>query len=243
MLPPREGEWVAPVRVLLMALATVAASVLLADSYAFTEGFFSPPWLAAAWVHSVLAALVVVFYWRRGAWPAVISVSTVDSQAWPWLRLAPWKMYLPAAVVLGGAAVLSLLSRGYGGGPIGGETAGSVPVPWAWVFWVPLVEELVFRYGIGALMHRFSGSSLWAAWFSALTFALVHTAPTLHNVSQGHFGIAAGPFLLGLLCEVLAIGTGRLAPLVALHAACTATVIIFSLGDQRWLDWLRVLYN
>lgn len=84
---------------------------------------------------------------------------------------------------------------------------------------------------------------MWGAWLSATLFALVHTAPTIIHLSEGRFGLPLGPFLLGLSCEFLFTMTGRLMAVVALHAACNSTALLFSLGDDRWLNWLDFLYG
>jgi membrane protease YdiL (CAAX protease family) len=86
-------------------------------------------------------------------------------------------------------------------------------------------------------------SPLWAGWFAALTFAFVHGDPTVAHLIAGRIGLPLGPFLLGLCCEALVEATGRLAPAIAFHGACNATVAIFALADGRWLDWLGFLYS
>ena len=106
---------------------------------------------------------------------------------------------------------------------------------------MPLVEELVFRAGIGAVYRRLS-PPIWAAWFAALVFALVHANPTWSNLRHGQVGLALGAFFLGLCCEYLMIKTGRILPCIAFHSACNATVMIFGILDKRWLDWLAPLY-
>ncbi len=146
-------------------------------------------------------------------------------------------MYLPAAIILVGTIILASVTRLAGSAP-----QGAAAMPLAWVLWVPPVEEVVFRAGLGQAFRRLA-RPLWAAWFASLTFALVHANPTVANLLSGHLGLPLGPFLLGLCCEGLVQATGRLAPAVAFHAACNATVALFAWGDARWLDWLSPLYS
>ena len=136
--------------------------------------------------------------------------------------------------------ILAAVTRLAGGAPP--PTTG-LAVPLAWILWIPPAEELVFRAGVGRLFRRLAGGSPWAAWFSALTFALVHAGPTLARLLAGQVGAPLGPFLLGLACEALLAASGRLLPAVALHAACNATAAVFAAGDARWLDWLGFLYT
>lgn len=111
-----------------------------------------------------------------------------------------------------------------------------------WILWVPMVEELVFRVGIGRWLRSWLGI-FWGAWFGSVLFSLVHAAPTFSNLMAGQIGLPFGPFLLGLCCELLYMVSGRVWSIVALHAACNTTVVIFALGDDRWLQWLDFLYG
>jgi membrane protease YdiL (CAAX protease family) len=115
--------------------------------------------------------------------------------------------------------------------------------PLAWILWIPPIEELVFRRGVGRLFRRLAPGLIWPAWFSSLTFALVHAEPTLAHLLAGRVGLPLGPFLLGLGCEAALAASGRLLPAVLLHAACNGTATIFALIDPRWLDWLGFLYG
>lgn len=208
----------------VIALAAVSA-IALAELYAPLRPVFGPTWLAPAVVHSVLACVVLLLVHRRGELKPIL---TVDSL----------KPYLPALGILVAVGGMILISR-----QVGEPTASSATVPWAWILWIPVVEELVFRVGLGDAFRRVAGSPLWGSWFSAVAFALVHADPTLSRLSHGEIGLPLGPFLLGLLCEAVYVKSGRILPAVLLHAVCNGTAALFAMGDARWLEWLGFLYS
>ncbi|HYX34641.1 MAG TPA: type II CAAX endopeptidase family protein [Oligoflexus sp.] len=186
--------------------------------YAWLSRQLPPGWLTIALVHSGLALLI----WRFGAG----------------LRLTPrWGMlaFLPAAVILVGSVGASLLSRGLiaGAPPMDGSWDGRLL---AFVVWIPIVEELVFRLGIGGLARHKLGD-YWGAYASALVFALAHGSGVWNELST-----PIGPLILGLCCEWLYVASGRLTAAMALHAACNASGWIFAALDERWLSWLQALY-
>ena len=209
-----------------LTILSLVLALVMAESYNFLSDWLTPPWFAAATLHSLIAVLITAYWWLH------------DRKVF-----APgsWQSYLPATIVLGGSAAAALLSRAFGGITIDAGSGGNTHPIWAAVIWVPLVEELVFRAGIGAVYRRIS-QPIWAAWFAALVFALVHANPTWSNLVNGQVGLALGAFLLGLCCEYLMIKTGRILPCIAFHSACNATVMIFGILDKRWLDWLAPLY-
>jgi membrane protease YdiL (CAAX protease family) len=192
-------------------------------------------WRVAAWINTLLALAVAASWWRRSARPR-----PRDGGLARFMSLHPALPYLPALVVLAGAAAVALLSRAVAPASTAVDTAATLP--WAWILWVPLVEELVFRIGIGGFL-RTRGGSLWGAWFSAVAFAFVHASPTLSNLAALRLGLPLGPFCLAIACETLVVATGRLGPAVFLHAACNATVAVFAAIDPRWLEWLGWLYS
>lgn len=204
---------------------SLIAAVALAELYKPLRPYFEATWMAPAVVHSLLAVLVLFLVKKRG-------------KIHDLFRLQPYVAFLPAVVILAGVGLLILISRQF-------AAAAQVEqsIPWAWVIWVPVVEELVFRVGIGDAFRRSSGSLLWGSWFSAVTFALVHSDPTLTRLMSFDIGLPLGPFLLGLLCESIYAKTGRILPAIALHAVCNATAALFAVGDARWLDWLGFLYS
>lgn len=203
------------------ALALIAASVVLGVALAEVYAVVGEGWLGAAVVHTVFASVVVVILARRR------TLSTL-------LHPGGWTYYAPTLVILVGAAVLGLMTM---------QGPASVPsIRWAWILWVPIIEELFFRVGLGTTFRSWAGP-LWGAWFSAIVFALAHAAPTIANLTAGKVGLPIGPFLLALACEALLVKTGRILPAIALHAACNATVVIFAATDARWLSWLGFLYQ
>lgn len=221
---------------LLLAALSAALAIALAEGYRAVGMLLgTSAWEAAAALHSVLAVGVVVALFLKGRADLLLPSGGAPG-AWIWMR--GWRAYLPAVVVVVGVSLLCLGSRSISPGGV----MGGVPAPYAWIVWVPLVEELVFRGGIGQAFRRFAPAP-WAAWFAALTFGLVHTQPTVANVLAGQIGLPLGPFLLGLACEAVVGTSGRLGPAVALHAACNATVSIFGYADARWLDWLGIFYT
>lgn len=227
----------------LIALSLLTA-VALAEVYEHVTvmaGKSWPPWVYALSVNSLLA-LVVAGIWARQRRLAILfsfSNPLPSHDSLNWLAQRPTRPYLPAAGIISGVLLLVAISRILGGPVQAGDASA---FPWAWITWVPLVEELVFRVGIGSAFRQ-QGGVLWGSWFSAITFALVHGAPTLNKVATLSIGLPLGPFLLGLLCEALFVATGRIWPLILLHAACNASAPLFLQGDQRWLEWLRFLYT
>lgn len=199
-----------------MALATLYESLPVAG----------PAWWRAALVHTALSLVVVALWHRRGELRATLAVGG-------------WRAYLPGLVVALGAAILAAASAALLPDP---ASQSGAPANLAWILWVPVVEEVVFRGGVFAALRRFC-ATVWAAWFSAIIFALAHAGPTLTRLLSGDVGVPLGPFFLGLLTAALYARTGRLLPAVLLHAACNATPLIFAALDARWLDWLGFLYQ
>lgn len=210
---------------LKLIVLSIVAAVALAELYKPLRDLFETSWMAPALVHSALSLVVLGLAWRQGRLGAL-------------LRPGPLWALIPAAVVLVGSGLMILASRQSGTPEI-----GEASVPWAWILWVPVVEELVFRAGIGDAFRKTSGHVLWGSWFSALSFALVHTDPTLARLGALDFGLPLGPFLLGISCEALYVKTRSIIPAILLHAACNATAALFLKGDARWLDWLGFLYS
>jgi membrane protease YdiL (CAAX protease family) len=112
----------------------------------------------------------------------------------------------------------------------------------AFILWIPFVEELVFRAGIGAALQKYA-PGIWGMWFSALIFAWVHTSPSLSGLLAGQMGLPLGPFFLGIICEYLRVAGGSLVPAIIFHMVCNSTVVAFTLVDPRWMDWLSWLYS
>ena len=191
-------------------------------------------WLIAATVNSVLAVAVGSLA-TKGRWP-----QARHPHPWSLLRERPWRAYLPALLLLGLAVVAAAATRLLAPPPTV-EDQGGTPV--LWVIWIPLVEEVVFRLGVGGLFSRILTPKAFAAWFSAITFALAHAHPTPERWLDLSVSLPLGPFVLGLAAQLLLQASGRLGPAIALHAAANATVMVFAAMDPRWLSWLQFLYS
>lgn len=236
MQPALEGGALrlAPGRALLTLV--VAAGVAFSLTYVYriaaeTTGW--TPWIAAATVHSAFAVLVVVLLVRRSQ-TEMLQPMGAHGAAPAWIKTRPLVLYAPAVVIAVGAGALALVSRAMGTDPGVGAIGAPESGPLAWILWIPVVEELVFRAGISPTLRRLAGP-IWGAWFAAAVFALAH--------GGGALVLPLGPFLLGLACEALVGLGGRIGPAIALHAACNGTVAVFVALDPRWLDWLGFLYG
>jgi len=176
-----------------------------------------PSWLPIACVNSALALLIL---------------RLTPGNAAP--KMPIWQSFVPALGVLLGILFLCLGSRLMLGPFVAQE--GS----WDWSFlafilWIPVIEECVFRQGIGGMLRRKLGL-FWGSYGSALLFALAHGGISLWP------NMPLGPLLLGLGCEWIFIRTGRLSAAIAFHAVCNGSAEIFSVLDPRWLQWLQLLY-
>jgi membrane protease YdiL (CAAX protease family) len=190
----------------------------LALFYGFLARNLSPGWVFIGLFHSVVA----VALWRLGAS----------------LRIpVRWglKAYAPALMILGGSFGVAWLTRIIISRPPPIDPALD-PNLLGFVLWIPIVEELVFRYGIGGWARQRLGA-FWGAYASALVFSLAHGSG-----DWNHLSMPLGPLLLGLCCEWLYVASGRITAAMALHAACNASGWIFAAFDERWLDWLQALY-
>ncbi len=186
--------------------------------YGFIHQTMPPGWFSIALLHSGIAFGL----WRYG------------SRLRPAVRLG-FRAWLPAIFVALGSFAGALLSRALieGAPPI--DTSMDMRLV-AFVVWIPIVEELVFRFGMGGWARQKLGP-FWGAYGSALVFAMAHG-----NGEWNQLALPLGPLLLGLCCEWLYLVSGRLTAAVALHAACNASGWIFAALDERWLDWLQHLY-
>lgn len=241
-----------PKHLIVSALSVLLLAVALAEAYQGVnfalQKFFAPTttaWLAPLIVNAFGAIIFWIYLSRTSRNSAAGSVTGPTTAVkrftqgiWPWL---------PALIVVGGALFLGVCSLFLVGST---EQAESKPIPLSaippvqlvYVFIVPIVEEYFFRLGIGTHLRRYAGV-LWGSYFSAMLFSVVHSYPTVARLMDGQIGLLLGPFLLGLICEALFGYVRRLGPAIAFHMACNGTVVLFSLVDPRWLDWLRVLYS
>lgn len=209
----------------------ILLSIAFAQSYSSIAARGVSSWLGAAIVNSVLAAIVFVFWLKRK------SRVCVDRPQWLAVLSRPMVLFGAGATIVIGSVFLAAVSRLFGGAISQSVSAEQ----WLWIVWIPLVEELVFRVGVGEFDRSKLGLA-WGSYISALTFSFVHSQPTWERILHGQVGLPLGPFLLALSCELMLASSGRIAPIVLFHAACNATPVIFSLIDGRWLRWLSFLY-
>lgn len=181
-------------------------------------------WLAAATANSALS-LVLLTYYRH------------NLSAW-FLTQHDFRFYIPALAVL-----LFCLLAIFGASFYGSSARGAVATHhYLWLSWIPVVEEIVFRLGIGGCLRRLAGN-FWGSYCSVLCFALAHTLPSWERVSAGVIGLPVGPLLLGAVCEFLFVRSRSLMPSIVFHAVCNASVPLFLYFDRRWLTWLSLLFQ
>lgn len=150
-------------------------------------------------------------------------------------------IYLPALFIFLGATIASQISRNLF------EFAGAPPhtsfssFELASVTLIPIGEEIVYRLGCGDLFRRLVGP-IWGTYFTVILFSLAHSDTSLSGWLNGGAGITLGPLLLGAAAQFLFSTFRCIGPVIALHAACNASAIIFRVIDPRWLDWLSQLY-
>lgn len=207
-------------RVLSYAVALSVAAFALAGAYA--RYLPEPKWFWAALIHSPIAL------WLAWKGPKYDS----DGLGPRWLRSwAYWAGPLLLVLLAGICGLSRLLLPA-------DLPRGNVPLEpylFATVLWIPLVEECIFRGGVGRwLRHRLGDG--WGPYVSALFFATLHSAPPQNWIPP------LGPFLLAIACELIVRITGRLTPAILLHACCNASPLLFALLDSRWLNWLGALY-
>ena len=181
-------------------------------------------WLAAALANSVLSLSLLIVYRRK-------------ISAWFFTR-HDYRFYFPALAVLI-FCVLAILASSFYTKPLRGTVDAH---QYLWLLWIPIVEEIVFRLGIGTWLRCWAGN-LWGSYCSALCFALAHTLPTWERLSAGEVGIPVGPLLLGVICEFLFVRSKSLMPGIVFHAVCNASVPLFTYFDQRWFAWLSLLFQ
>ena len=199
----------------------IALTVLLPTVYAHVVMLvpFSV-WLSAAVFNSFISVCLLAKYYRQ----LVFRVS--------------WYFYLPSALVLLGCVLALLISS-----PAPVREEGVIPLKqYLFIIWIPLIEEVVFRFGLGR-WFRFTIGNLWGGYCAAVCFSYVHSFPTLAKVAAGDIGIVLSPLLLGFAGEYLLVKSKSILPGIALHMACNATVLLFLVFDQRWFTWLKIFYH
>lgn len=227
-------------RSIYCVLLTVGAGLLISYFYRTLDQWTQRPWLAAALANTLVAALILVA--NDGKVPRITRLADtrlLRSKLLTFIDEKKWAAYLPAAAVaLFSVGAVSISRIGEGAAP-----AVNIPIEHiAWVFWIPVVEELTFRVGFGNFFRKRYGIML-GAYLSAILFAFVHTLPSVDKIAAGAIGIPLGPFFLAMANEFIVVSTGRLKPAILLHMACNASVPIFLYFDPRWLKWLSALYS
>lgn len=201
----------------------------LGSLYQFIEYRFSLiDWIAAAWVNAVLGIVVVSMQSRSGIWLACRLNQTRLIQALG-----------PAVFWTGGAFLLTRLPGAMPASPMSGDIGKHMMTL---VLFIPFVEELVFRVGLGGALRRMGGN-LWGGYFSAVLFSLAHSFPTWERLIGGQSGLVLGPLVLGVYLEWLWIKTGNFWAIWLFHAAANSTVFIFAHWDTRWFQWLDFLFS
>ena len=211
------ASWHYPAALLL----TIVIPIILAYLY---NTIPVQTWLAAALVNSILSLLLLIAYRRK-----------ISALFFTW---HDYRFYFPTLAVLV-FCVLAIFGASFYDKPWRGTVAAH---QYLWVLWIPIVEEIVFRLGIGNCLRRWAGN-LWGSYCSALCFALAHTLPTWDRLSAGEVGVPVGPLLLGAICEFIFVRSKSLVPCIIFHAACNASVPLFTYFDQRWFMWLSLLFQ
>lgn len=222
------------INIIKLIVLTVIISLLFAELYDKLNFFLSPLWLSAAIANSGIAVILIILTLLAKQSLNIpkrklFNVEIINHERFP--------------IILAGIVVLLSISlstiSSFFGTPIRYEVKYTY---FLFVIWIPIIEEVVFRYGIGSFLRKFGGL-LWGSYFSALTFSLIHSGPTISNILQLKIAFPLGPLLLGLICEFLYINYGSLVYLIIFHACCNLSVIIFTYIDARWLSWLGFLYS
>jgi len=217
-------------KMLILVLITMLVGLAFGAVYESVSQFISPLWVAAAVFHTLLTVFILLKFskQRLSETTSFVSTGSVSTKF----------LYAPSVVVLLLVLFAILFSSFHEGAPL-------VDIDWtsqlAFVLWIPIVEEVVFRSGIGGSLQRVA-PGIWGIWFSSIIFAWAHTSPSLAGLLGGFWGLPLGPFLLGLICEYLRVAGGSIVPAIAFHMVCNSTVVIFSLFDARWMNWLSWLY-
>jgi membrane protease YdiL (CAAX protease family) len=225
------------VRTVTMTTLCVLLALALSEIYRAMEAWGIGGWQGAAVFHALVGSILIVRFYFSGTLSQRFALVGVGDQAPRWFAERPMVAYAPVLGLVLGASLLGCISSLIGNPPHGGETTA----PLAWIWLIPLVEEIFFRGLVGGIYRKLL-PGMGGIWLSAATFALAHAAVTFDHLVQGQVGLPIGPFLLGLLCESVYLLSGSLLPGILVHAAANATVLIFQMLDPRWLEWLGLLY-
>ena len=120
-----------------------------------------------------------------------------------------------------------------------GKPSSSVMAPLStWlvmVFWVPVVEELLFRGYLTSWLYGISGHHFRVICGSAVVFALLHG-------SSPWAPFPLGPLVLALFCELLRSGALPWWAPIGVHAVANGSVYIWSYFAPELLQQLSLWY-
>lgn len=214
-------------------LCFISLLLVFCFSYLYLKisNLFAHPWFGIAVVNTVLASVVVLKY-----------QSFFNKKIAKSIHLTCKKMnsfwYLPSLAVLILAVTLQIAVYSWH------EIKWTINLEQlAFIFWIPLIEELIFRSGIANAFIKLSSPAL-GHFFAALVFALVHNFSALesHNFAQ-LFNLPLGAFLLGICCSYLYFMAKDIRPAILFHMACNATVVILGSNGAIWLKRFHFLYQ
>ncbi len=185
-------------------------------------------WEAAAGLNSIIALVIIFLSLKKS--PQFFSGAPVIS-------------YLPGLLVFFAALLMGLLMS------LGkfemGKMSEIATVQSLFIICVivPISEEFVFRIGLTSLTSKIGGL-FWGSFFSVLVFTSLHMVSSWEELFQGNFGgNPLGPFLLGVLAEIIYRKWNNIFAAIFFHMACNLTPYIFYVTEPRWLKWLSALYN
>lgn len=204
-----------------LACFLIIAGALKA-SYILLGGIPLSPWHLAAIVHGGLALYFLV----------------QCKVPWRWTKIGREPGLWLAALMI----ILSMMAVWWSSG----WQALASAFAWHWqdllaLALIPLIEELVFRFGLGDQLKRFFGQ-FWGGYFSILLFAWVHILAIPAMDFMQYLTVPLGPLLLGLTCEIFWQRTRNLLIPILLHIAANMTALIFHYGDPTWLERLGSFY-
>lgn len=208
----------------LFSIGFAEFSQLLVTS--FRLKFYQP----ALWIHSAGALLI----WRFYKMPFAVAGPVALAWLWKFLRTYP---YLPAGSLAGGTMIIGGIAA-QETGPLGSIFNLDVL---ALVFFVPIVEEVFYRKGLGSyLVGRFGPG--WGIYWSGFFFSWMHFHPTFERLAELNVGLFLGPLLLGWCCEALVRASGSIKPAIVLHIVANATVPFFETVAPDLLERLSLFY-
>ncbi|MFK7872049.1 MAG: CPBP family glutamic-type intramembrane protease [Oligoflexales bacterium] len=95
----------------------------------------------------------------------------------------------------------------------------NLSIPLWMLTWIPLVEEWVFRRGLGGALQVYLKKDEHVIYLQAMTFSFLHSWPTFDRISVLEIGLVPGAFFLGLVTGFIFQKTRSLLAVVGLHSA------------------------